>query len=100
MNGYFVSYDGKCFMKYSLGSAIHTAKEKSKEHGEAEVIIEKPYFYHGYRFWLRSEKRYFRDGTLDHVEDLNVLYCAANNKYLPIDEWKKEQNKFYGWIGE
>lgn len=95
-NSYFISSNnGENYMEYSYASACKEARKLSKKYGKAEILTEEPYWYKGYRFWIRSEKNIFIDGEFSHKEDVNVLFGAISGTYLPLEEWKKEQDKWF-----
>ena len=95
-NSYYVFFNnGDNYLEYSYSSACKQARELSKEYGKAEVLKEEPYWYKGYRFWIRSVKSVFIDGKFSHDEDVNVLFGEISGTYLPLEDWKKEQDRWF-----
>lgn len=95
-SSYYVFFNhGDNYLDYSYDSACKKAKALSNKYGKAEIIKEDPYWYKGYRFWIWSVKSIFIDGKFSHDEEVNVLYSARSGTYLPIEEWKKEQDRWF-----
>ncbi len=94
-NEYYIMYNGTSMSDWDYGSAAKDARRLSKEYGKAEVITEEPYWYKGYRFWVRSKIATFIDGEYVGTKPLNVLLGWYSGKYVPVEEWKKEQDEFF-----
>ena len=80
---------------WSLASAFKEAKYWSRKNGKSQLITEKPYFYKGYRFWMRDSLRTFVDGVLVDEKATDLLFGAISGEYIPLEQWKVEQDKYF-----